>query len=637
MNVLALPADGWVGIAPPIPSIESDCRDNRPVIEDRMPGLGMPLLACRASGRQVADMIDLMWNGRADVMEYPQLMSEAMAEVLAALPVAHPHMRRYVFPSTSEQIGLNWHDLSPIGTARAAAPAAAFILGRLAIRGLTTVGRFGGALAGRYAAGKIFTEGAKRMVRGLMTGENHRIHPLLQMGAVAYLHSRVKTDGGRNCSDQNRCIEFEEGVGSRIETQMSKLFKAGLVFGEEIDANGVVSCDKDFDSYGDSFETWATAVFHMRHEQLNDPFYEIRGVQQYARVAVRKPIKGAVAPGDTLKRDKSTSHPNDIYERYADVVLRGDSDDGDLIIELKSYRAPTTEYDQATKLPIKLTASKFTRKTPLWDSTKPYRINSEGEKVRTETSMHRQVILDMMRSRIALDANGARVREAGDFRWYFQDWGPRMSNDGKKVNERVGVSMGDVVVERRGDKTLYPGPKYIAARLSALGASGSNGSASRKIVGFNLGVPPSLHGSSRAFPGPLYISLHRSQRGGEGTGLNSRFRSFGIFGEGITEDQKKALLKNVFGLDDADALVPAILGETAQWMDTIQEQITALEAAVGENIEDFVRNNVDPELQRRYGDQLERIEDRFVQWQRDLTEATSKVLPETPSEEQTCL
>ena len=624
MQYFSLPARGWVGVVPPVPSLNLDCDDATiPTTQIGSSQLQMPLLTCRATGLQAADLINLMWEESPDVEQHPHLLVETLDQLLTVYPLADIYLRQYVFPVRDQEVGF-LNSLSPITTANAAAPVVIWS-GRIAIR----MAAWGGRAVAVYVVGKGIRSYAKELMGNFMLGNDSRIHPLAMFSAIAYLESRIDPEDG--CDAALKCLEInnpsiEKAVVSLKKRWQRQLFTRYNV--EEIDSDGNIQCRIDADAFGAAFELWVAANFHMRDEKLDMHEFKLRSMQETQRPNMRKFDIGidydenidrfALENSDQLKENR--------YIRYSDIVI-GEEVGKETIVELKSYRVAVGSLSKSqVNLPYYASDNdkKLKRKVPSWNPTKP-----------GKTRMHRQIILDMILTREQLDEAEAKTQAEGqqsaskgpdatDFRWYFHDWKPRYDENGR-LNTKVGLSFTNVEV--RDGSSSYTGVEYAAARLSTLGYTNIG----RKMVSYNLGLPERAY-NKKTFPESLYTNIH----GPESGGLKQRVKKFGLFTD-ISDDDINILLETVFGVDKRSDFAKIIKGEDVELLVTIEEHMSDVTDLVDEARDTLIDSVVDKETRKTVEAEIEGLEQRLVEARQELIDKAEELMPVESDAEQTCL
>lgn len=635
MSLFSLPAEGWVGVEPPVPPLDSPCNNGVPNLPGVIRELDQPFLPCRNNGTMAADLVSVLWEPVINGTATELAVVEAAATVLATLPIADIYVRKHLFTAREEDVlGLQFN-LSPIKKAEAVPQAVVYVV-------------WAGVI---YYLKKKATKEVKEFIVATLTGRDNRIHPALLTAATVYLDSRIidPEDPDKKLCDPNaedntvKCKLIDQGVIENLGTLTRRIAKLPLGSVSDIDEidekTGEIDCKTRSAGHGAAFELWTTANFHMRHEQLGLDQYQLVESQGAHQPAVWK-VKDGVSAPFRLNPSHSDRSAEDIYTRYSDIVIKGRDEKFPTIVELKSYPVKTESDSYVSTGKYPSTRALFNKKLPLWNSTSifvknPKKLLKDGSKPRRGPTMHRQMILDYILTLPQLDEDGEELdQEAGDLVWLFQDWKVKSdptsgTKNNRKINAKVGVSMVTATVQNNQE-----GLSYIAEQLSRLGQN--NAVKGRERVAFNLGIPSSEASAVNVNSKTILYKGGGStieEPGGTSTPivkLEDRvlgFRNLGITTtlpggtEKISEQDRDDLLNNVFGIEKGSDLYKIIVEEAQstieEHVEDLEESYNELKGRVADSIEETIGDENAEKIQNILDD-LEKYEGEFEGTAEDL-------------------
>jgi len=388
INILSLPAVGWIGGTPPVPALDTNCPEGLGIWFNAGTTLAVPLIPCRLTGAMAGDIVNGFMQ-HIDMQVEPELLTHSLADMYYELGYASIAFRKIILDPEYQTVVYNDTGFL-IKDAYAALPLATRI-GRMFVK-----------------AGK---EGIKNF-KALMSGNtNLRVNRFVLLGAIAYLMKR--TDEQFACAGEqaNSCKPLTaDGASGQITGNIAKIMGNAILRGKFNDQTKYpkedLACKVSGDTHGAVFELLMTAYYHASSEGSlgnANPKHEI--------LAIEKKNKINIAEG---RKTNKTKHFKD-FDRITDIVIKGDgtgdADEDGTFIELKSY--------QGSKAQGK-------RKNPLSGAST---VKSKFKQVDTDTdksTLHLQFILDRlsMREIKVADSNNNidNQKFSKDFVWYFQVW-----------------------------------------------------------------------------------------------------------------------------------------------------------------------------------------------------------------------
>ncbi len=369
VRILSLPGDGWATDVIPVPRPENTCDL---ISHDVNAGslLAFSTTPCRATGAQMAGMLNTFVEVDPDINTQPALLITYMTTLLTGLKQMPLEYTR-LFQASEQQVVSNWN-FSLVPKAHAAGPL---------IYGIRAM-----AVVLKQAIRKGAAGAPANFVAFLQGGTTSRVDPVEMLSAIAYLTSRFPDNA---CDD---CEELRPQVAETVLLDMGIWFAGiGLSKKGRMDDTDVLrrSCTISNQAHGKAFELLATAAYHALFEFGDDvglsdsDKYEIllsdpRNGEQIIKVPIMQ------NSGGTLKKYTGSPH-----QRKPDLVLAGvgDSPEKRIWVELKSWR-----YSDGNNGPRyyiassnKLDGTKF----PLWDG------KSKGDDVKAYTAKaQKQAFLD---------------------------------------------------------------------------------------------------------------------------------------------------------------------------------------------------------------------------------------------------
>jgi len=393
MDFLTLPADGWIGYKPPVPTIDSDCSVPRPMVSVGT-GIELPAVPCRLTGSKVATIIDvIVTESSAEIASDPSKLPTFLRVFVDALPNADMLYRRYALNvahddgSAIVQNSVTQGPYSPLApNAQAGVPlvALAAYLARLGLKKATF-----GAL--------------KNMVAFTMGRTNSRLNPILTLAALGYLESRM-SDG---CVDD--CVPIDAELHKGVRNTQILFFVNMLYKGKFTDEakNAELSCRIWDGTQGKQFEMAMIAYFHAQYEFADKAALQIVDLQRYESIVLLK------------ENNKGVISKHSDYGRHYDIVLRGNDRDNDpknqIIVELKS--------SQANRSAASFNKRTFDARFPLWKILERKYINKDNKSKSRSTTVHRQLVLDNVATNdVTISGKKVPQRFAKDYVWLWQDW-----------------------------------------------------------------------------------------------------------------------------------------------------------------------------------------------------------------------
>ncbi|MGB2335699.1 MAG: hypothetical protein ACPH5V_00190 [Alcanivorax sp.] len=622
MRYLSLPAEGWVGLEPPVPPLQSQCGDSDGLmVQTDTPEVAMPLLPCRLTGQRAGAFVNLLFETSPEVAANPELVPPMLDDQLRVLPIADLYLRKYWFstaPQNDELAGL----YPGLGIQEAQAAAFLIPIGIMVAKEIAKRVAKAAAIAGaKKVAGNFI---------GFMLGRsNSRVPPILLMGMAAYLEDRAS----KECADDGGCLQIgdpadddaQEHIRDVVDSLQTKLMTNILTRGEfrdTLNKKGQLQCGFTYQTQGAAFEILVASVYHMLYEfGGKNANFQITDMQVRNEISLHKP-KGGTAKGE-YNKVKSEGNIDLVatFTRYTDIQVKG-SGDKPTFIEVKSYPAHTNK--------VKKTALKSTinRKFPVWS-----RKNIENNK---GTTVHRQLLLDAVAaSPVNFSKVGTTVQQgeiAGDLLWYFQDW---PLPDEKKRNKRF-THPGNAVtrVEMRDSKNETAFEYLRENRLAKLGTNDDT----RKLVAWNLGREKAGNTGNKDH-------IFHSIRTGE-AGVKSKVKVFSLLAligqgaagedgpEGIDPEKMKASLMAALDMDEPTL---DMLSDAEKYQEAALEHINKMRDKVIEQMAK-VPGIEDEDLKKLYEEALNEIDEASSKLEELYDKAEEKVIDIAPTiGESTCL
>ncbi len=552
---LSLPAEGWVGFKPPIPEYDTNCAD--PTIPMIKAGttLELPVIPCRITGLQAANIIEGLTVNNTDLISNPQLLPIVINDFLTALPTANLITRKYLFASAANPELLSWFDkIGVVRKAHAAIPAVAALL--VIIRRI----------------GMKMTVGAvKNLTAFLMDRSNSRVHPITLAAAIGYLETRIPNDqgGGVSCISTKCKPIINTDVIKGIRTLEEKIFLNVAMKGflNEVikkDKKGVAksaqySCNILNGTHGAIFELMLIAFFQAKYELTGYPKYQLLDLQRRSTVYFNK------------KNRQGKLEPYTSYRRDTDIVLGVDGNE--ILIEAKSVQSKNSKQKGSRS------AVKSSWKN--WNAVK----NIPGKK--QKTSYHRQMVLDAIASSTnnVIDNKGDPLRQklATDFSWYIHSWNRKVRKNNKGTRDAdPGIAL---LYAKANQNKRETGPKekndfiYIQKLIAELGI----GFKKLKVVTqnnihdniFTQNIDPQFLEKSIQRPNKLKQLKLDDNDGFDG---NSRFYAFSVMDEfsGELKGEISEVIKSQFGFDVEQTIKD--VNAQKKYFDTVLEHIQKLKS-----------------------------------------------------------
>ncbi|MBU2985709.1 hypothetical protein KO528_10135 [Saccharophagus degradans] len=366
IRLLAMPARGWIGGAPPVPEVDSNCSEAVPEM-DVGAGVKLPAIPCRLKGEDVVNFVNGVMDDSPIYAASPDLIMPTLKVFLDELPYGDLFFRRYAFSSGNINIASSNNYLF-VEDAHAVVPAVAAVLLRLVLR-----------------SAQKMTVGAVKNITAFALGRtNSRISSIEAITAIAYLESRMAD--GNFCTSPGYC--FDEDMQKSIRN-LEFLFAINMAYKGSLTGESKkkeFSCKVWGGTQGKLFELVMVAYFHSMYEFMGREELKVESLQEQYFV-------------DVFKTDGSQFSQ---FLRYYDIVLAGENPQLPTIVEVKSAQAHYARKDFDKKA--------FDARFPLWSVKK-----------KSKTSIHRQLVLD----HIATSSSRALVapdRDYNDYIWVWHDW-----------------------------------------------------------------------------------------------------------------------------------------------------------------------------------------------------------------------
>ncbi len=382
---LSLPGDGWIGAAPPVPSVDMLCSTVRPIALNAGTIYEIPEIPCRITGKIAASAILELVEGQTNLIDNPQELTFFVKELQEALPLAHLFFRNHLFLE------------EPIVTA---SPLDFVISPAYADDGVG-VGKPSvfKALAGIM---RVFKHGAKDLKHFLTGKMNSRVDPGLALGAMYYLVSRMDMPySGTWCSDCkapgnadsiNRTILKNAAIVMKAITGVKQLTELDL------NQNRELVCNIEKDSHGAMFELLLAAYYHA--------LYEFMDKNEYAILELDNSVNVSFYDNNGVFRE---------ITRRPDLQLKGSSG-LPIWIEAKSVQAYTTDWYLKNKTRFEEQEKRALRRWPNW------RVRKKSED-KAKMHYHRQFLTDMVAATEIQNAAGKELQHlAEESIWWVQSW-----------------------------------------------------------------------------------------------------------------------------------------------------------------------------------------------------------------------
>jgi|GEM_PF-3141716 len=611
MRYLSLPAEGWVGLEPPVPPLQSQCGDSDGLmVQTDTPEVAMPLLPCRLTGQRAGTFVNLLFETSPEVAANPTLVPPMLDDQLRVLPISDLYLRKYWFGGVSQDAALT--GLYPglgIQEAHAAGPVvpiAIIILKKLA----------------KAAAVKKVKKIAGNFIGFMLGRSNSRVPPILLMGMTAYLEDRASTE----CRGRSDCvpigtIQTREHIEDVVDSLQTKLMTNILTRGEfrdTLNEKGQLECGFTYQTQGAAFEILVASVYHMLYEfGGQSENFQITDMQVRNEISLHKPKKGTSVRNYNEGKTEDNIDLVATFTRYTDIQVKG-SGDKPTFIEVKSYPAHTNK--------VKKTALKSTidGKFPVWS-----RKNIENNK---GTTVHRQLLLDAVAASPVNLGGGGIGSVAEDFLWYFQDW---PLPDEKKRNKRFTHPGNAVTRVKMRDSKNETAFEYLREnRLAKLGTNDDT----RKLLAWNLGREKAGNTGNKDH-------IFHSIRTGE-SGVKSKVKVFSLLAligqgaagedgpEGIDPETMKTSVMAALGIDEPTL---DMLSDAEQYQEAALEHINKMRDKVIEQMAK-VPGIEDEDLKKLYEEALNEIDEASSKLEELYDKAEEKVIDIAPTiGESTCL
>ena len=366
IRILSIPANGWATDSVPVPRPDITCDAISPMVNIGTP-LEYGVEPCRASGSQMASLIQVLNAVDPETLERPELLTTYFIHILAGTRQMPLEYRKW-FSGTSSDIAWNInHQLFP--EAHAILPAwVAYGFRAMAITLRQLIRKAAGGAPANFVA---FMQG----------GTTSRVTPKEILPAIAYLGTRLNGAPEALC---NGCKRLNPQVSDTVEEDIAAwLVSLGMADKGEIaeERERSEACSIAYLNHGKGFEILGTAMYHG--------LYEFGGL-----VGIENPAKYEILLSDPRTRNEwidvglMQNGPGgsglDLYDKFhrkPDLVLAGNGEGERTWVEFKSWL-----YNQS-----------ILDKAEYWKGFK-------SESDRQYTNANRQYILDFAATRDSLQA-----------------------------------------------------------------------------------------------------------------------------------------------------------------------------------------------------------------------------------------
>ena len=417
VRVLSLPANGWITDSIPIPPHDRTCDEVTPDVN-----VGTLLeyssRSCRATGGQMAAMLEAVIDVDSEIAHEPELLTVYMTTILSSLKQMPLEYKKLFPPINASFAKQNNFEFVP----EAHAAVWFYVVRGLAIAVKQAIRKGGAAAPANFIA---FMQG----------GTSSRVTRKEMLITLAYLGTRLEdAPACSGCKKLNQ--QVSETVVQDIATWMAGLglAKNGAVAEEDIDRK---NCTVSNNAHGKAFELLATASYHALYE-----FGSAVGASNAAKYEIL--LSDPRTDKDTIKvglmfkeNDKYKHYDNSPHQRKPDLILAGEGPEKREWVELKSWRY-NAKY--LTKGGNGLDKGRF----PLWNGFSKSETDKKGKsKTKYTMNAHRQHFLDYVATKDKLmddywEKEGKVDFKPAKYRTWFQVWEPgiREWTQLKKVNNR---------------------------------------------------------------------------------------------------------------------------------------------------------------------------------------------------------
>jgi hypothetical protein len=419
--LFAMPAEGWIGSAPPLVSVDQTC-ENAP--KSTFGVSPIPIRLCRLSGDRVAAVIGAAIEGDEDYFyQNPKELSSFARGVNRLLVTSTPDLRILLFAEEkSRDIGAL--DLLPVHKAHAVANFILQALAKKVLKFLSKQGFYQLKLIQKFAGGHT----------SLRTGASQA----LIIMAIAAIHT------SEECKESNECTTFNEAAAGEfdnhdLEARINTLLKIighGIVNPryftiKNIDDSEIKTmCFTMPTVQGANFELTLATYFFLKNK-INSSSPKLIGLDFPHKVHFwwESGSEGLVKRYET---------GNDYIQRRPDIIL-GTSNE-QIWVEAKSTQAYTADPSKVTVKergfdksgePKKALEEKIKGPWKIWDAVK-----NNG------TSNHRQFYLDWLsNTKPPKISNNIEKEESGYYEdmsivrqrnvkhyWYIHSWKERFDD-----------------------------------------------------------------------------------------------------------------------------------------------------------------------------------------------------------------